>query len=79
MGVGHGAFLPSVHGRFRAQLVDDGAGVVPCDGVGDVLQRRDDGAAAAGLDEAQRGLDLRAHAAAGELAGGGVLRAARRR
>src|SRR5690348_18478719 len=50
----------------------DGAGVVTGDGVGDVFQGRDDGAAAAGLDEAEDGVDLRAHAAARELAGLGV-------
>src|SRR3954447_24521653 len=50
----------------------DGAGVVSGDGVGDVLEGRDDGALAAPVDEAERGLDLGAHAAAGELAGRGV-------
>src|SRR4051812_45204027 len=50
----------------------DGSGVVTRDGVGDVFTGRDDGAAAAGLDEAEEGVDLRAHAAAGELAGRGV-------
>src|SRR3954468_631809 len=50
----------------------DGSGVVTRDGVGDVFQGRDDGAAAAGLDEAEDGVDLRAHAAPGELPGGGV-------
>src|SRR3954468_22602333 len=52
---------------------ENGAGVVSGDGVGDVFQGRDDGAGAAPLHEAQRGLDLGAHAAAGELAGRGVL------
>src|SRR4051794_8678050 len=52
---------------------ENGADVVAVDGVGDVLQGRDDGAPAAGVHEAQRGLDLRAHAAAGELAVRGVL------
>src|SRR3954470_13048718 len=56
----------------------DRAGVVIGDGVGDVFQGRDDGAAsficgAAGLDEAEDGVDLRAHAAARELSRGGVL------
>src|SRR5687768_13119981 len=50
----------------------DGADVVALDGVGDVLEGRDDGARPALLDEAQRCLDLRAHRAAGELAVGGV-------
>src|SRR3954454_17771754 len=50
----------------------DGAGVVATDGVGDVLERRDDGAGAATFDEAEGGLDLGAHAAAGELPGGRV-------
>src|SRR3954449_5711129 len=46
----------------------DGAGVVAGDGVGDVFQGRDDGAAwsrrgLTGLHEAEDGVDLRAHAA----------------
>ena len=57
----------------RRVLLQDGAGVVTCDGVGDVLERRDDGAGAAPRHEAQRGLDLGAHRAAAELAGRGVL------
>src|SRR3954453_973911 len=52
---------------------EHGAGVVTADGVGDVFERRDDGAGAAPVQEAQRGLDLGAHAAAGELALSGVL------
>src|SRR3954468_7555227 len=51
----------------------DGAGVVTVDGVGDVFQGRDDGSTPACLHEAEEGVDLRAHAAAGELACGGVL------
>src|SRR4051812_46189219 len=56
---------------------EDGAGVVPTDGVGDVFQGRDDGSAwsgrgPAGLHEAEDGVDLRAHAAARELALRGV-------
>src|SRR3954469_20060934 len=54
-----------------------GAGVVIADGVGDVLERRDDGAGGVvgtrRLDEPEGGLDLGAHAAAGELPGGCVL------
>src|SRR3954447_20886116 len=46
----------------------DGAGVVAGDGVGDVLERGDDGAGTPTLDEAEGGGDLRPHAAAGELA-----------
>src|SRR3954462_15786256 len=49
---------------------DDRAGVVAGDGVGDVLERGDDGAAAAVVEEAQHGVHLRAHAAPGELAVG---------
>src|SRR5690349_6318384 len=56
---------------FRS-VGDDGADVVALDGVGDVLERRDDGALPALLHEAQRGLDLGAHGPAGELAVGGV-------
>src|SRR4051794_31297381 len=52
---------------------EHGAGVVTADSVGDVFERRDDGAGAAPVQEAQRGLDLGAHAAAGELALSGVL------
>src|SRR3954452_38959 len=51
----------------------DRAGVVAGDGGGDVLEGRDDGAAAAVVEEPQRGLDLGTHAAAGELAGQGEL------
>src|SRR3712207_6697057 len=51
----------------------DGADVVACDGVGDVLERGDDGAGAALLEESGGRRDLRPHAAAGELAGGGEL------
>src|SRR5215212_9427084 len=65
--IGAGTGLPSGSGG------QDGSGVVPVDGVGDVFQGRDDGAAPARLHEAQGGLDLRAHAAAGELAVCGVL------
>src|SRR3954452_8130718 len=46
----------------------NGAGGISGDGVGDVLERRDDGAGTAGVDEPQGGLDLRPHAAARELA-----------
>src|SRR4051812_3485058 len=52
---------------------ENGSGVVAGDGVGDVLERGDDGAVPASLHEAERGLDLGAHAAAGELSRGGVL------
>src|SRR3954468_4693982 len=52
---------------------ENGAGVVSGDGVGDVLEGRDDGAAAPVVEEPQRGLDLGTHAAAGELAGQGEL------
>src|SRR4051794_39794419 len=52
---------------------EDGADVVTCDGVGDVFQGRDDGAVPARLHETEDGVDLGAHAAAGELPGGGVL------
>src|SRR3954453_9901103 len=52
---------------------ENGAGVVTGDGVGDVLERGDDGARAASLDETERGLDLGAHAAARELPCRGVL------
>src|SRR3954465_15542264 len=48
---------------------EDGAGAVAADGVGDVLQGRDDGSRAARFHEAEDGVDLRAHAAAGELTG----------
>src|SRR3954471_8200972 len=48
---------------------EDGAGAVPGHGVGDVFQGRDDGAGSPGGDEAKDGVHLRAHAAAGELAG----------
>src|SRR3954452_16921604 len=65
--MGAGTGLPS------GSAGEDGSGVVPVDGVGDVLERRDDGPRSAGLDEAQDRVDLGAHAAAGELAGGGVL------
>src|SRR5215210_2908408 len=45
---------------------EDGADVVATDGVGDVLERGDDGSASsvcgASLDEAEGGLDLGAHA-----------------
>src|SRR6185437_15379610 len=58
---------------FLSTGVQDGAGVVSGDGVGDVLEGRDDGTRPAPVDEAERGLDLGAHAAAGELAGRGVL------
>src|SRR3954468_21226493 len=51
---------------------ENGSGVVAGDGVGDVLERGDDGAAPAPLDEAERGLDLGAHAAARELPVRGV-------
>src|SRR5690242_3073061 len=51
----------------------DGADVVTVDGVGDVLEGRDDGAAARPVGEAQGRLDLGAHAAAGELPVRGVL------
>src|SRR5829696_8796708 len=52
---------------------ENGSGVVATDGVGDVLEGGDDGSASsvcgiARLHEAQRGLDLGAHRAAGELA-----------
>src|SRR3954462_5428846 len=50
----------------------DGADVVARDGVGDVLEGRDDGAGAAPLHEAERGPDLGGHRAVGELAGRGV-------
>src|SRR3954447_11954823 len=46
---------------------EDGAGAVTGDGVGDVFQGGDDGAAPPGRDEAEDGVHLRAHAAAGEL------------
>src|SRR6476659_1578641 len=52
---------------------EDGSGVVTGDGVGDVFQRGDDGALATAVDEPEQGVDLRPHAAAGELTGGGVL------
>src|SRR3954469_424582 len=64
--IGAGTGFPS---RSAGQ---NGSGVVSADGVGDVLERGDDGAAAACVDEAESGLDLRAHAAPRELAGGGV-------
>src|SRR3954463_11529125 len=67
---GPAASLRAVGGR--RVLLQDGAGVVATDGVGDVLERRDDGAGAATFDEAEGGLDLGAHAAAGELPGGRV-------
>src|SRR5690349_9458397 len=51
---------------------EDGSGVVGPDGVGDVFQGRDDGALSTGLHETEDGVDLRAHAAPGELAFGGV-------
>src|SRR3954467_12409580 len=65
--IGAGTGLPLLGGG------EDGAGVVTCDGVGDVFQGRDDGAASAGLDETQDGVDLGAHAAAGELTRGSIL------
>src|SRR3712207_3863380 len=62
---------------FSLVGVQDGADVVALDGVGDVLQRRDDGPASSvrgvSLDEAERGLHLGAHRPAGELPVGGVL------
>src|SRR6478735_2510070 len=48
---------------------ENGAGAVATDGVGDVFQGGDDGSRAACFHEAEDGVDLRAHAAAGELAG----------
>src|SRR3954465_12318287 len=51
----------------RKVLLQDGPDGAAPDGVGDVLEGRDDGAAAASLDEPECGLDLRAHAAAREL------------
>src|SRR5919112_661211 len=62
--IGAGTGSPSGGGQH-------GADGVTGDGVGDVLQRGDDGAVAASLHETQRGLDLRAHAAAAELPGRG--------
>src|SRR4051812_18489626 len=57
---------------FLSAVGQDGADGVTGDGVGDVLQRGDDGALAACLHETQGGLDLGAHAAAAELTGRGV-------
>src|SRR5687768_11831236 len=51
---------------------EDGADVVAVDGVGDVLEGGDDGAGPTLLHEAEGGLDLGAHGAAGELAVSGV-------
>src|SRR3978361_188658 len=71
-----GALRTSI-GAGTGFLSDSGKGrpdVVTADGVGDVFQCGDDGAASAGcgvLHEPEGRLDLRAHAAAGELAGGG--------
>src|SRR3954467_13544999 len=70
--IGAGTGSPSRDGRGGSDG-ENGAGVVATDGVGDVLERRDDGAGAATFDEAEGGLDLGAHAAARELAGGGGL------
>src|SRR4051812_10686089 len=75
--IGAGTGSPSRDGRGGSDG-ENGAGVVTTDGVGDVLERGDDGSAssvggAPSLDETEGGLDLRAHAAARELAGGGVL------
>src|SRR4051794_29146126 len=64
----HGPRPGPARGGEEGVPAEDRADVVPADGVEDVLERGDDGAAAAPLDEAERGLDLRAHAAAGELA-----------
>src|SRR5688572_10776714 len=73
--IGAGTGVPLVL-AVRGSGGQDGAGVVAGDGVGDVFQGRDDGAlrvvGARRLDEPQRGLDLGAHAAAGELPVGGV-------
>src|SRR5215213_7271355 len=66
IGAGTGIPLDSWIWRFSrdgGSAGQDGAGVVTGDGVGDVLEGRDDGAGAATLDETQCGLDLRAHAA----------------
>src|SRR3954454_18867999 len=67
-----GTLRTSIGAGMRIPLVgsggDHGAGVVVPDGVGDVLEGGDDGAAAAALDEPEGGLDLGSHAAAGELA-----------
>src|ERR1700712_3652474 len=52
---------------------EDGAGLVAGAGVGDVFQGRDDGARAAVVEKSEHGVHLRAHAAARELAGCGVL------
>src|SRR6478672_8616360 len=56
-------------------IVDDCFGARACrapirDGVGDAVQRCDDGALAAALDEPAGGLDLGPHRAFGEVAGG---------
>src|SRR4051794_10383218 len=64
--IGAGIGVPSL------DSCQDGADVVAVDGVGDVLEGGDDGAAAGPVGEAQRGLDLGTHAAAGELAARGV-------
>src|SRR5215213_4503493 len=63
--IGAGTASPSL-GR------QNGADVVALDGVGDVLERGDDGALPALLHEPEGGLDLGAHRAPGELAVGGV-------
>src|SRR4051812_2353495 len=60
-------------GTAAPAVGEDGAGVVTGDGVGDVFQGRDDGALPARPHEAEDGVDLRAHAAAGELSRGSVL------
>src|SRR5215213_7080701 len=67
---GPAASLRAVGGK--RVLLHDGADVVAFDGVGDVLERGDDGALPALLHEPEGGLDLGAHRAPGELAVGGV-------
>src|SRR4051794_36852109 len=76
IGAGTAASLRTADGlsepRVRWSGGEDGADVVPVDRVGDVLEGGDDGTGPALLHEAEGGLHLRAHRAAGELAVGGV-------
>src|SRR3954468_2447263 len=69
--IGAGTGAPS-EGGLGGSGGEDGADVVAVDRVGDVLERGDDGTRAAVLEEAESGLDLGPHRAAGELAVGGV-------
>src|SRR5690242_7539262 len=67
MGSGMGVSCTATCGDQRWMELDDRAGEA-VDGVGGAVEGGDDGAMPARLDEADRRLDLRTHAAAGEVA-----------